>query len=134
MDDWMRPLPNRNLQQTDNATSLCFCPIDTETIGEKPTFKEFQSSVQAELEEIGSTAQISQTRETNGCDFSDDMGVCPSGQLSFECSSESTFATTVVVDLQYSCPSVPDLETLSLNELRQISDQYVTSYNQLQVR
>ena len=131
---WDNLAPNRFLQEMNDPVSLCFCPLDAEPLDNQPTFEEFQLSVQAQLEDNGSSAQIFDVKETDECEIDGNVGICPSGELSFECSNESTFTTTVVVDLQYTCAEIPDLDTLDFSELQQIADEYVASYNQLQVR
>ena len=130
---WDNLAPNRFLQEMNDPVSLCFCPLDAEPLDNQPTFEEFQLSVQTLLEDNGSSAQITNVKETDECEIDGNVGICPSGELSFECSSESTFKTTVVVDLQYTCAEIPNLDTLDFSELQQIADEYVLSYNQLQV-
>ena len=132
LDESSSRVSDRALQEMAEAQSYCYCPIGSVVVDEDPTFASFEQSVQERLQQLGSTAVLVDTTESDPEDCELEEAACLSGLQSFECSDGGTFTVEVVVDLQFGCDIVPDPGDPLFEEYEQIANEYVERYNSLQ--
>ncbi|KAL3943190.1 MAG: hypothetical protein SGARI_000027 [Bacillariaceae sp.] len=125
-------ISQRTLQETAEAQSYCYCPIGSVVVDEDPTFSRFDESVQEGLEQLGSTAVLVDTSESDPEDCELGEATCLSGLQSFECFDGGQFTVEVVVDLQFACDTVPVPDDPLFDEYDRIASEYVERYNTLQ--